>query len=406
MSALPTPPTAASVAIDAQNALIDKGHDVEFSRDGASGALILTVGARSARIRMVEGGRILVSIGPDDLAPLDPVALLTWWLPPPTRLLMCYSAQIRADYRDYTRMFGAQLSIKDFVKVFYGRQDAKLKIPKAMEAAFERDAVTPEELDIKRLIETFKADRAMTLEQELFAQRKRLADAERTLQTKQTKAALESQRIATSKISKARLDLDDLRRTELLDRDSRIFPGVYAPVMVVRDGQRVVLPMRYQCRPAGKPADYDIKFPGTYNARRDNLEGFWRGQFGYTHGILLVDTFYENVKRHDMEHRQLAPDEKPENVILQFTPNPPELMYIACLWSHWTRGGEPDLLSFAAITDEPPQEVADAGHDRMIIRIKPEHVDAWLNPDPNNLKALYDIFDDRTPAFYEHRQAA
>lgn len=319
---------------------------------------------------------------------------------------MCYSAQIRADYRDYTRMFGAQLSIKDFVKVFYGRQDAKLKIPKAMEAAFERDTVMPEELEIKRLIETFKADRAMTLEQELFAQRKRLADAERTLQTKQTKAALESQRIATSKISKARLDLDDLRRTELLDRDSRIFPGVYAPVMVVRDGQRVVLPMRYQCRPAGKPADYDIKFPGTYNARRENLEGFWRGQFGYTHGILLVDTFYENVKRHDMEHRQLAPDEKPENVVLQFTPNPPELMYIACLWSHWTRNGEPDLLSFAAITDEPPQEVADAGHDRMIIRIKPEHVDAWLNPDPNNLKALYDIFDDRTPAFYEHRQAA
>jgi putative SOS response-associated peptidase YedK len=319
---------------------------------------------------------------------------------------MCYSAQIRADYRDYVRMFGAQLSIKDFVKVFYGRQDAKLKIPKAMEAAFERDAVTPDELEIKRLIETFKADRAMALEQELFAQRKRLADAERTLQTKQTKAALESQRIATSKISKARLDLDDLRRTELLDRDSRIFPGVYAPVMVVLDGQRVVLPMRYQCRPAGKPADYDIKYPGTYNARRENLEGFWRGQFGYSHGILLVDTFYENVKRHDMEHRPLGPDEKPENVVLQFTPNPPELMYIACLWSHWTRGGEPDLLSFAVITDEPPQEVADAGHDRMIIRIKPEHVDAWLNPDPNNLKALYDIFDDRTPAFYEHRQAA
>jgi putative SOS response-associated peptidase YedK len=319
---------------------------------------------------------------------------------------MCYSAQIRADYRDYVRMFGAQLSIKDFVKVFYGRQDAKLKIPKAMEAAFERGEVTPEELEIKRLIETFKADRAMALEQELFAQRKRLADAERTLQTKRTKAALESQRIATSKISKARLDLDDLRRTELLDRDSRIFPGVYAPVMVVRDGQRVVLPMRYQCRPAGKPADYDIKFPGTYNARRENLEGFWRGQFGYTHGILLVDTFYENVKRHDMEHRPLAPDEKPENVVLQFTPNPPELMYIACLWSHWTRSGEPELLSFAAITDVPPQEVADAGHDRMIIRIKPEHVDAWLSPDPNNLKALYDIFDDRTPAFYEHRQAA
>ena len=32
--------------------------------------------------------------------------------------------------------------------------------------------------------------------------------------------------------------------------------------------------MRYQCRLAGKPAFYDVKFPGTYNARRDNLEGF------------------------------------------------------------------------------------------------------------------------------------
>jgi putative SOS response-associated peptidase YedK len=321
---------------------------------------------------------------------------------------MCYSAQVRANYRDYVRLFGARISIREFVDLFFNRQAAKLKVPKAVEAAFEGDAGTPEEQEIKRLIEAFKADRAMVLEKELFTQRKRLADAERIAQTnaKPAKTVLDSLRIAPSKISKARLDLEDLRRTDLLDRDSRIFPGVYAPVMVVRDGQRVVLPMRYQCRPAGRPAAYDIEYPGTYNARRDNLERFWKGQFGYTHGILLVDTFYENVKRHDMEHRPLGLDEKPENVILQFQPNPPELMYIACLWSHWTKEGEPDLLSFAAITDEPPPEVRDAGHDRMIIRIKPEHVDAWLNPEPKNLQALYDIFDDRAPAYYEHRLAA
>lgn len=321
---------------------------------------------------------------------------------------MCYSALIRANYRDYVRLFGAHLGIKEFVQLFFNRQDAKLKIPKAVDAAFEGEANTPEEQEIKRLIEAFKADRAMLLEKELFAQRKRLVDAERVMQTnaKPPKTVLDSLRIAPSKISKARLDLEDLRRTEPLARDTRIFPGVYAPVMVVRDGQRVVLPMRYQCRPAGRPAAYDVEFPGTYNARRDNLERFWKGQFGYSHGILLVDTFYENVKRHDMEHRELAQGEKPENVILQFQPNPPELMYIACLWSHWTKDGEPDLLSFAAITDEPPSEVRDAGHDRMIVRIKPEHVDAWLNPDPKNLKALYDIFDDRAPAYYEHRLAA
>ncbi|WP_187610445.1 hypothetical protein [Paraburkholderia sp. 31.1] len=41
-----------------------------------------------------------------------------------------------------------------------------------------------------------------------------------------------------------------------------------------------------------------------------------------------------------------------------------------------------DLLAFAAITDAPPREVAAAGHERCIIPIKPEHIDARLNPDP------------------------
>jgi hypothetical protein len=36
--------------------------------------------------------------------------------------------------------------------------------------------------------------------------------------------------------------------------------------MVVDNGHLVVKPMRYQCRPAGKPAFYDTKYPGTYNA--------------------------------------------------------------------------------------------------------------------------------------------
>jgi putative SOS response-associated peptidase YedK len=302
-------------------------------------------------------------------------------------------------------MFGADISIREFVDIFYRRQKSKLKIPKAMEAAFENPS-TPAEFEIRSFIDAFKAEQAMKFEQELFTQRKRLADAERTLQTKQTKKALDDQRIATSKISKARLDLDDLRRTELLERDSRIFPMVYAPVMVMQDGRKTVMPMRYQCRLAGKPASYDIEFNGTYNARRDNLEKFWRKQFGYTHGVLIVNAFYENVNRHKMEGRELGPDEKIENVVLEFRPRPQQDMLVACLWSRWTKEGEPDLLSFAAVTDEPPAEVAAADHDRCIIPIRPENVDAWLNPDPKNLKALYDILDDREKPYYEHQLAA
>jgi putative SOS response-associated peptidase YedK len=68
--------------------------------------------------------------------------------------------------------------------------------------------------------------------------------------------------------------------------------------------------------------------------------------------------------------------------------------------------GEADLLSFAAITDEPPAEVAAAGHDRCIVPIKPDYVDAWLNPRPKDLGALFAILDDRERPYYEHRMAA
>jgi putative SOS response-associated peptidase YedK len=301
---------------------------------------------------------------------------------------MCYSALVWSSYRRYQREFGAALSIHEFVRLYGDRAaGAKIKTPKAMDAAFLDDpAMGP-------LITGWEQAQASALEQEMFKQRKRLADAARSLAGKPTKKAAEDQRIAGDKVDAALRRLADLKRTELLPRDSRIFPGMYAPVMVSEAGQRVLRPMRYQCRPEGKPALYDRKFPGTYNARRDNLEGFWKGLFGVRHGLMVAETFYENVT---------GPDDK--NQVLEFTPKTAEPMLIACLWSSWSGDGE-ELLSFAAITDDPEPEVAAAGHDRTIINIKPEHVDAWLNP-TSDLQALYRIFDDKRHPFYEHRLAA
>jgi len=51
-------------------------------------------------------------------------------------------------------------------------------------------------------------------------------------------------------------------------------------------------------------------------------------------------------------------------------------------------------------------QLAASGHDRCIIPIKPEHIDAWLNPDPANLGAQYAILDERERPHYEHRLAA
>jgi putative SOS response-associated peptidase YedK len=319
---------------------------------------------------------------------------------------MCYSAQIKADYRKYLRVTGDRISLQSFYEQFWRRQtDASIKIPRAVEALFA-DPQNEDEERIKALIDAHDAAQTQKLEQEMFKQRKRLADAQRSLQVKTTKAAMESQRIAAGKVEWAMGKLAALRRSELVDDDSRIFPGWYAPVMVRENGHRVVKLMRYQCRPAGKPASHDRQFPGTYNARRDNLEGFWKGQFGQTHGVMIASAFYENVSRHRAEGRELREGEVAENVVLEFRPRPGQEMFVACVWSRWSQEGAPDLLSFAAITDEPPPEIAAAGHDRCIIPLRAENVDAWLSPDPRNLAAQYALLDERARPYYEHRLAA
>jgi putative SOS response-associated peptidase YedK len=319
---------------------------------------------------------------------------------------MCYSAQIHADYRRYVRTFGAHMDIAEFARLYFERADgSKAKIPKALDDFF-RDPQTDDEREIRKLITGFNAEQATKLEQELFKQRARLADAERTLQSKVTRAATESKRIATDKIEASLRRIEDINRIESRPRDSRIFPGHYAPVLVMDNGEYVVKPMRYQCRIAGKPANYDLKYPGTYNARRDNLEGFWKPCFGHMHGVMLVDVFYENVSKAKMEGTLLETHQKDENVVLEFRPSNGQVMHVACLWSRWTAPGEPDLLSFAAITDEPPPEIAAAGHDRCIVPIKSENIEAWLNPNASDLQAMYTILDDRDRPYYEHRLAA
>ena len=114
----------------------------------------------------------------------------------------------------------------------------KLLIARGVEAAFDHPA-TDEEREIQKLIAEHRADEALVYQRTLFEQRTRLVEARQRLQTKFTKKASEDERIAAKKVDWARDKLADLQCTEALAEDDRIYPGTYAPVMVVENGQRI-----------------------------------------------------------------------------------------------------------------------------------------------------------------------
>lgn len=308
---------------------------------------------------------------------------------------MCYSAQVEAAYREYVKMTGAELDLEQFEEIYGFRiSDPSIRIPRAIDRWFDAPQGAAQQR-IKSLVDQYRAAMVSKLETEIFTQRRRLADAERKLAAKPTKAATESQRIAKSKADTALNRLPLFKGSQPTALDDRIFPFHYAPIVMQGGGRRVLRLARYHCRQAGKPAAIDRQYPGLYNARRDNLEKFWREQFGQQHALMLVSAFYENVDRGG------------HNAVLHFVPRPASIMRVACLFSEWIdpKDGR-KLLSFAAITDEPPAEVAAAGHNRMIVNLKPEHINTWLTPEGRSREELQAILSDREAPYYEHEVLA
>jgi len=318
---------------------------------------------------------------------------------------MCFSAVVQQNLDLLARQHKARIDIELFENLFARRAaGADIRLAKSLEANF----LNPQNaaaIRIAQHIAVYREATASKWQIELFQQKTRLADAERKLKARATQKSQDDKRIATNKIAWLRARLADLKRTEPETSDARIFPFWYAPVIVSEAGEHVIKPMRYHCRPSGKPASIDTRYPGLYNARRDNLEGFWKNQFGRHHAYIVVQSFYENVALHDFEKRPLRPEEKAQNRVLHFNPQPASDMLVACLWDSWLKPGDPPLLSFAAIVDEPPAEVAATGHNRCIVPLKPQNLSTWLTPGAD-LATYYALLDDRERPFYAHELAA
>lgn len=339
---------------------------------------------------------------------------------------MCYSAMIQADYDKFCRHHGAIMSLEEFAMNVWAEPDrtrkrtTRRRMPKAMEDWFLRPQREGLGQDIGQAIREERAEEAAQWATDLAAQQERKALNEAKLATKPTKTAAEEVRKAGNKIVQIERWIADAERVQLRDRDFRFFPQWWVPVLVMEQGQLVLKPMRYQLRKPGLPASSDWiegklqangkrsqrRLSGTYNARRDNLTRYWKGQFGHKHGAVLIGSFFENVSRHKAEGRELAPGEPDVGVEIEFTPQPQEPMLIACIWDHWKGGEEDPFDSFAFITDDPPPEVAAAGHDRIPIRLQMDNLRAWLAPEGRTEVELQAILDSRPEAFYSHEIAS
>jgi putative SOS response-associated peptidase YedK len=324
---------------------------------------------------------------------------------------MCYSAKVRQDLRELAREFGAEVDWAAMEDLFHRRLDSadpqkpNVRVASGLEWNFSQ----PQSFLDRRIqadIDRFNAKLAPLLEEKRRAQETRVEKATQLLRTPQ---ALSKTRLAKAQTDvrvgtdKVRAFGERLAQLAAPQKDhNRIFPDDYVPLLV-RDGERLVIrPMRYSCRIPRTPPGY----PEPFNARRDRLNEVWPSVYGSQHGILVVQSFFEKVDQHRYEHRELRPGEPQTSIELHFQPTPAIDMRVPCVWSQVPRKGEPDLYSFALITDDPPAEVAAAGHDRCPIALKEEYLSEWLAPAGLSHERLQAILLDRQRPYFENRLAA
>lgn len=196
--------------------------------------------------------------------------------------------------------------------------------------------------------------------------------------------------------------------------EDRIYPSHYAPVIFhSSNAERAITFMRYNVYPP--PYISDVKGLTTYNARRDNLTSkFWSESFMKHHGFIALEGFYEwvNVRtvlkagfvtldqvktvfRKQAEQRHLKllsagkkykptptelKDPLDRQIIIQFKPVDEADMIAPVIFSY---GEGPDGntdAGFAIVTDDPPFEILNAGHDRCPIILMPDALGRWLTP--------------------------
>jgi putative SOS response-associated peptidase YedK len=180
------------------------------------------------------------------------------------------------------------------------------------------------------------------------------------------------------------------------DQDGRIFPGSFTQVMVLENNQRILKPMRYRVRPKGSKGEIPSKF-NVFNARLDSLENrqTWQPLFMRQHGLIPFVRFFEWV------------EDDGKKRLISFKPDRHEVMWAPCLWDYWENEKESvGFYSFAIITDDPPREISQRGHDRCPIFLREDLINLWLSPEGKTKSEIYRLLKNKQEVFYLHAWSA
>lgn len=232
--------------------------------------------------------------------------------------------------------------------------------------------------DIKKLAEEFSA----TPLREEFIKLKELQALEEKIGPQEVKKILGLKRAPKSSQFKAP------------GEDGRVYPGTFAPVILKERGKRVIRPMRYRVRPAGSSEEIPSKY-NVFNARIDALEKrkTWNSLFMRHHGLFPFKNFYEWVE-----------DENGRKRLINFEPDNADTMWAPCLWDEWSsKDGSVKFSSFAILTDDPPPEVEEMGHDRCPIFLKEEQIDQWLDPATTDKAGIYELLGKRQDTHFRSK---
>lgn len=300
---------------------------------------------------------------------------------------MCYSALVEASYKEYCQQFGLTFDRDGWHDLYRQRSlDLSLKIPDGL-----TNQLASEDSIFGQSIAKFHADH-------LAAERLRIS-----LDIESVSAAIEA--LEAKKPGKTRdkdLGVKMRKRDKLaasLEQPAargtsyRIYPYQFAAAFAEIDGKRLLTPMRYRVLPrtgVEVPPQYNV-----FNARRDSLQSArtWKPLFGFKHAIFPFTRFYEWVLRDDRK------------VEVSFNPDGYDGMWAAALYEECqTEHGL--VRSFAMVTDDPPAEVALAGHDRCPVFLDERLTGQWLLPAGQSLSELDALLDHKQPTYYSHALAA